>query len=243
MNELEHKSNGWRTIASQFRFNRQDKLLVTTIKQMAYCTNLFDENWNYLTFKSQLLFHQVAKRLGLEYTELVEMDIEEIIEWLKKGVKVDQEFRRIIAGRIKDNAWIMERGKVRILSGKELERYRKIENKEVKIDKHKKELQGQPASVGQVKGKVVLVYGVSDLNKVKKGNVMVAKSTVPSFVPAMERAGAILTEIGGLLSHAAIVSRELSTPCIVGVENVMQILKDGDLVEVDANKGVIRKLS
>ena len=71
---------------------------------------------------------------------------------------------------------------------------------------------------------------------------MVAKSTVPSFVSAMERASAILTEIGGLLSHAAIVSRELKTPCIVGIDNITEILKDGDLVKVNATKGTVKKL-
>ena len=71
---------------------------------------------------------------------------------------------------------------------------------------------------------------------------MVARATVPAFAPAMEKAAGIITEMGGLLSHAAIVSREMHVPCIVGVENATKILKTGEKVEMDANKGIIKVL-
>lgn len=66
--------------------------------------------------------------------------------------------------------------------------------------------------------------------------------TSPEYVPAMKRSGAVITDEGGLLSHAAIVARELGKPCIVGTKIATKVLKDGDLVEVDANKGVVRKV-
>ena len=71
---------------------------------------------------------------------------------------------------------------------------------------------------------------------------MVATMTFPNFIPAMEKAAAIITDEGGLLSHAAIVSREMGIPCVVGTKIATQVLKDGDRVEVDANKGIVRKL-
>jgi len=66
--------------------------------------------------------------------------------------------------------------------------------------------------------------------------------TVPDFLPAMKKAKAIVTDEGGLTCHAAIVSRELSIPCIIGTRIATKVLKDGDLVEVDSNEGKIRIL-
>ena len=72
--------------------------------------------------------------------------------------------------------------------------------------------------------------------------MLVAVVTHPDYVPAMQRAVAIVTDEGGITSHAAIVSRELGLPCIVGTEHATKALKDGDFVEVDATSGFVRKL-
>jgi pyruvate,water dikinase len=64
--------------------------------------------------------------------------------------------------------------------------------------------------------------------------------TSPDYVPAMKRAKAIITDEGGLLSHAAIMSREFGKPCIIGTKIATKILKDGMMVEVDADKGIVR---
>jgi pyruvate, water dikinase len=66
--------------------------------------------------------------------------------------------------------------------------------------------------------------------------------TTPDFVPIMGKAGAIITDEGGITCHAAIVSREMKIPCVVGTEIATKVLKDGDLVEVDADNGVVRKV-
>lgn len=76
--------------------------------------------------------------------------------------------------------------------------------------------------------------------KMKEGNILVAMATNPTFVPVMRKAGAIVTDMGGLTCHAAIVSREWGIPCVVGTKIATKVLKDGDLVEVDANKGIVK---
>ena len=78
--------------------------------------------------------------------------------------------------------------------------------------------------------------------KIKQGEILVAPSTSAYYVPAMRKAAAIITEFGGMTSHAGIVARETKVPCIVGVERITTILKDGDLIEVDADKGIIKKV-
>ena len=72
------------------------------------------------------------------------------------------------------------------------------------------------------------------------GEILVTGMTDPRFVPLMKQVGAIVTDAGGMLCHAAIVARELKKPCIVGTKFATQVLKDGDLVEVDADKGEVR---
>ena len=105
-----------------------------------------------------------------------------------------------------------------------------------------KELRGTPASPGYVKGYVKIVKTSDDFRKFKQGDILVAEMTRPDYVPVMTKAKAILTDEGGLTSHAAIVSRELGVPCIVGLNIATTILKDGDYIEVDANQGIVRIL-
>lgn len=105
------------------------------------------------------------------------------------------------------------------------------------------ELQGTVAFPGKVQGRVKLVYTTMDLRKVCQGDILVAVMTFPSFIPAMEKAAAFVTDEGGILSHAAIVSREMRKPCITATKVATKVLRDGDAVEVDAEKGTVRKLS
>ncbi len=103
-----------------------------------------------------------------------------------------------------------------------------------------KEIKGTVACLGKVKGRVKIITHSSDLKKIKKGDIFVAKFTFPSFTPYMLKSSAIITDEGGLTIHAAIISREYNIPCIVGTKIATQVLKDGDLVEVDAVKGDIK---
>lgn len=80
------------------------------------------------------------------------------------------------------------------------------------------------------------------MHKVKEGDILVAPMTTPELMPAMKNAAAFITDEGGITCHAAIISRELDKPCIIGTKTATRIIKDGDLVEVDANLGIIRKL-
>jgi pyruvate,water dikinase len=76
----------------------------------------------------------------------------------------------------------------------------------------------------------------------KDGNILVSAATSPSIMPAMKKAAAFVTDEGGLTSHAAIVARELNTPCVFGTKIATKVLNDCDLIEVDATNGIIKKL-
>lgn len=103
-----------------------------------------------------------------------------------------------------------------------------------------KEIKGTAAAKGLYKGAVKLILSRKDFNKLKKGDILVTEMTRPDFLPIMKLAGAIITDEGGLTCHAAIISREMEIPCVVGAKNATRILKDGDMVEVDADKGIIK---
>jgi pyruvate,water dikinase len=100
-------------------------------------------------------------------------------------------------------------------------------------------LKGAPASPGLVSGPVRIVEDVKHLDKVKEGDIMVTVMTTPDFVPAMKRAAGIITDRGGLTSHAAIVSRELGVTCVVGTEKASKTLLDGQIVTINGNTGEV----
>ncbi len=101
-------------------------------------------------------------------------------------------------------------------------------------------LYGNTANPGKVEGTAKIIFTTQDIPKMEQGDVLVAPCTRPEYVPAMKKASAILTDEGGITSHAAIVSRELGVPCIVGLRNATDILKDGDTVLVNANHGIVQ---
>ena len=113
------------------------------------------------------------------------------------------------------------------------------------LNKHiinQQELKGQCAYAGYAKGRAKIIMLTKEMGKMNKGDILISQATSPDLMPAMTKAAAIVTNTGGLICHAAITARELKIPCIVGTHNATFIFKDGDMVEVDATKGVIRKL-
>lgn len=100
-------------------------------------------------------------------------------------------------------------------------------------------LKGSGASPGMATGKVKILKNAKEIGKVGEGDVLVSEMTSPDFVPAMKKAAAIITDKGGQTSHAAIVSRELGTPCVVGTKKGTEVLKDGMTVSVDGAKGFV----
>ncbi|RQH03390.1 phosphoenolpyruvate synthase [Natrarchaeobius oligotrophus] len=98
---------------------------------------------------------------------------------------------------------------------------------------------GLGSSPGIVSGPAKIVKKLDDLAKVSEGDIIVTEMTMPDMVPAMKRASGIVTDEGGMTSHAAIVSRELGVPAIVGTTNATTVLEDGQVVTLDGEKGAV----
>jgi len=104
-----------------------------------------------------------------------------------------------------------------------------------------KEIKGISASKGKVEGIAKIILNpVTEFEKFKNGDILIASMTRPEYIHLMKKASAIITDEGGITSHASIVSRELGKPCIIGTRFATKVFKDGDLVEVDANNGVVK---
>lgn len=107
------------------------------------------------------------------------------------------------------------------------------------IDDDTAEVVGRVACKGVVRGTVRVIKNPADFERLKQGDILVTSMTTPDFVVIMKRAGAIVTDEGGLSCHAAIVSRELGVPCVIGTKVATKVLGDGEIVEVDADRGVV----
>jgi pyruvate,water dikinase len=135
-----------------------------------------------------------------------------------------------------DIEWAKEGGKIFIVQTRPVTTTHKTERGIHDIDATVL-LSGAPASPGVASGPVKIIHDPSQIDKVLQGDILVAEMTTPDFVPAMKRAAAIVTDRGGRTAHAAIVSRELGIPCVVGSEKATAILKDGQVITVDGSNG------
>lgn len=184
-------------------------------------------------------FQEAAKRLGISRALLSELSPEEIAGALKGRAKVS---KAKLEKRKKAYVYFGTPQKTLISTdSKQINRYKKLVKESMpELDVQK--ITGQPAYPGKACGQVKKVLSVEDIGKVKKGDILLTQTTDPDMVPAMRKAGAIVTDMGGVTSHAAIMARELKTPCVIGTKFALKVLKDGDKVEVDADRGVVRKV-
>jgi pyruvate,water dikinase len=137
-----------------------------------------------------------------------------------------------------DVEWAKEKGKIYIVQTRPITTINKVKFTTHDIDAPVL-LSGAAASPGVASGPVKIVPDPSQIDKVLEGDILVAEMTTPDFVPAMKRAAAIVTDRGGRTAHAAIVSRELGIPCVVGCEKATATLKDGQVITVDGSNGKV----
>ena len=184
------------------------------------------------------LFREMKNRLGIELLDMHYLYYTEIKGIFVDGKTVD---KQEIISRKKSAVYYQKNNKrVEILTEQEAESFlQNITIEEEKLDDQNGVLKGTCACSGFAQGRVKIINRPEEMGKMEQGDIMVSHTTFPSLVPAMKKATAIITEDGGITCHAAIVARELKVPCVTGIKVATQVLKDGDLVEVDADKGIV----
>lgn len=163
---------------------------------------------------------------------------DEFFSLLQNGKKVKE---GVLRERKRYYVLWLQNGKIKFYTGKKAYKIETEQLPQEKIAKIK-EIKGVIACRGKVSGRVRLVNTKSQMEQMQPGEILVSIMTTPRLLPAVKKASAIITDEGGIICHAAIVSREFKIPCIIGTKSASRILKDGDFVEVDANKGIIKIL-
>lgn len=187
------------------------------------------------------LLKEIGRRSGLTLKQVRFLAPGEYRLALVKG----KDFSKITNQRMKYSLHLSDKGKTIFYYGKKaraIRRKLKFIKEATKVTGKHVEIKGQPAYQGKAKGAVKIINTSQEMIKMHRGNILVSHMTNPDIVPAMKQARAIITDLGGITCHAAIVARELKIPCIIGTKIVTRVLKDGDRVRVDANKGIIEKL-
>jgi phosphohistidine swiveling domain-containing protein len=218
--------------------DRELKKKIFLLREFAFLKEMRKEIQIYrLNWAMQNWWQEVARRLYTSATLTKYIMPAELETWLKKdkSISISKLNERYSACAV-----LLDKGKMKVYSGKKALDLKSLFIQEKINTKNTKVIKGVSAYPGKVKGRVKIVNSILDIDEFKESDILVSFSTNPSLISAMNKAAAIITNTGGITCHAAIVSRELKTPCIIGTKIATKVLKDGDLVEVDANKGEVR---
>jgi len=223
----------------ELQLSEAEEQLFKTAQNFSYNKAYRYDTLLYTYFTLDKLLREISKRVSLGVNDLRFLSPEEIVSFLKSREVVK---RSDIKERQKFCIVIIRGKGVRYFIGSQANNYLKNNIKMERIRKNMTVIHGMAAYLGRVTGRVKVIASSRDMFKVKEGDILVASQTTPDLVPAMKKAAAFVTDIGGITSHAAIVAREMKKPCIIGTKVASQVLKDHDLIEVNANEGDVMKL-
>ncbi|OGY43430.1 MAG: hypothetical protein A2729_04645 [Candidatus Buchananbacteria bacterium RIFCSPHIGHO2_01_FULL_39_14] len=221
-----------------------DKKTLKIAKRLSFCMWWQDSRKFYIflaNYYIDLFLKEFSSRFKINFDDLHYYNCYEILDLAKKGKKIPtteikKRYNNLVVYYSKNY------NSLKYVFGKEAAAVTsKFLN--VKVDKNIAELKGVVVSRGRtIKAIVKILTSPSQADKLKEGEILVAPMTSPDYILAIKKASAIITDVGGMTSHAAVVSRELGIPCIAGTKIATKVLKDGDLVEVNTNNGIIKKL-
>ena len=204
--------------------------LPTLTEARVHAEPVYTETENYLRYFAD----KISEATGLKSELFLAMTKKQLEEYFTLGNLPNVS---LLEERFENSVLYLDGGEEIVCSGQEaIEAEEKLTNKTIK------KLVGQAAFKGCVTGKVKIVLDPKKVENFDEGDILVTGMTRPEYVPLIKKSAGFITDAGGILSHAAISARELQKPCIIGTEVATKILHDGDLVEVDANNGVIKIL-
>ncbi|MFA4818871.1 MAG: PEP-utilizing enzyme [Patescibacteria group bacterium] len=227
-------------IAAKYKFNNKQQSLIEIVRTTFYLVDYKKELFTQLHWYSERLFIEVSRRLKTPQHLVRYMLPYEVSMCLLKGVPVK---KLQIQSRYNNCViTIKKSGRVNVIDGNKAKLI--IDNF---ISSHKKGekrdyLSGRVGNSGSARGLVRVIMDARKIDTFKHGEILVAPMTSPDYILAIRKAAAIVTDEGGTTCHAAIVSRELNIPCVIATKKATQVFKTGDMVEVDATRGIVRLL-
>lgn len=237
--EREHVANRklQKKLESQLPLDSLQKQLLHTARVFGYLKALRKDTVFNAGRNCDSMYREIARRMKITPLQARYLTIAEVAQSLRRGACNETMINRRMESFV---LYTVPRG-TRLVSGaaaKKLIRHFVF----VKADTSIRKITGVTAYPGKVRGKVKIIAKADDMQKMNESDILMAPATNPNVVPAMKIAAAIVTDEGGVTCHAAIISRELKKPCVIGTKIATKVFKDDDLVEVDARCGVVRKL-
>ena len=222
----------------KFKIDSRQKILLSLLRKILLdkARRMDSLYFGYSAF--ELFLREIAGRLDLSINQVYMIYLGDLSNVLRKG-KADAQLINDSSGY---SCYVKQEDKLNFYVGKEATKRMKLILSALPSTKEVNEIKGEIAFPGKVRGIVRLIKTKDDNFKMKVGEILLAHETNPSLLPAMNVAKAFISDMGGLTCHTAIVAREMKKPCIIGTKIATQLLRDGDMVEVDAERGIIRKL-
>jgi phosphohistidine swiveling domain-containing protein len=234
-NNLEIKQ---KRLIQKYKINAYHQKLFKVLRTCAYLLDYKKEQFTKSHYQIMPVFREVASRFKISETLARLYAPAELKAALLNHKEIS---KKRLESRYKHSVQYWSGDKFRIFEGRRAD---KFFNQAAKNDRGQifDSLDGVIASAGKYVGRVRVALSARELKDFRAGEILVTHMTSPDFVPAMKKAGAIITDKGGVTCHAAVVSRELGVPCVVGTQNATKVLKTGELVEVNANHNSVKIL-
>ena len=232
--EIEEKKN----INQKIDIPEELRFLVDFFWELSFLRDNIVAIFNRVAYAARPLLTEIGRGFKLSYEEVLLLTPKEINKYLKAGAEPE---KTSLMKREKGYCILIKDGEEVIIDNTQ-ELMELTKALVPQLDMGTTEIKGVGASKGRAVGTVKVFLVPKGMERMQKGDVLVTSMTTPDFVPLMQKAVAIVTDLGGSLSHAAIVSRELGKPCVIDTKVATQVLKDGDIVEVDADKGIVMKI-
>lgn len=223
-------------IIKDLQISQVDQDLFNIAADIIFLKNYRKDAIFYGMYALDRLLREIAERLQLSLEQVRFMAFWEVPTAIRSGYFSE----KVLNERRKFSVYYQTGAKGIIYTGQKAKDFLARLKIEKVVIKSVSTISGMVACPGKARGKIKIINVPEEMEKMNKGDVMVAHTTYPALVPAMKKAAAIITDDGGITCHAAIVSRELRTPCVVGTKMATKVLHDGDLVEVDAGHGIIK---
>ena len=221
----------------EFTFSKSERASIDSMRRVAYLKELRKRYVSESLYYFDKVLLEIGRRMYLSLNQARHLRTEEV----KVGLLEGKDFSEILNERIKLSLWYCREGAESVILDKETaERLFKIF---CAVDNKATEFTGMPVSPGIARGPARLIMNPNECDKVQKGDVIVSIQVVPSFSTAIMRAAALVCDGGhGITTHPATLAREAGIPGVIQTRFAMKALKDGDMIEVDGYKGVVRKL-
>ncbi|MBU0707850.1 hypothetical protein KKG41_05775 [Patescibacteria group bacterium] len=226
-------------LSQQLHLDKQNKYLCKVAREFMFLKSYRQAILSKVAYTYDLLFKELTKQYKVTTKQLHHCLQEEIFGLLMgNSLNMTEINQRINSYYV----YSYINGKNRLYYGNKAKKIIQDNLYKEEVDRNTKIITGTTAYWGKVQGTVRVVNVAKEMNKVKKGDILVSLATNPTIISAMKKAAAFVTDAGGITCHAAIVAREMKKPCVIGTKFATKVLKDGDKIEVDADKGIVKKL-